>query len=110
MTKTINVYKIVGKNIRKRRLELNFSQKQVADSVGIDYSYFGRMERGEQPISLKRLFQIAGVLKTPVETLVKIPENTVETSKNISELIRDKSPDKVRLVEEIARVILKDEF
>ena len=87
---------------------MNLSQKQVADKIDIDYSYFGRMERGDQPVSLKRLFQIADVLETSVESLVRIPDDPKKASKRISGMVKGKSADKVRLLEEIAEIILKD--
>ena len=104
----MDVYKIIGNNIKRRRLELNLSQKQVADKIDIDYSYFGRMERGDQPISLKRLFQIAEVLDASVESLVRVPDDPKTASKRISVMMKGKPHNRVRLLEEIARIILKD--
>lgn len=39
-----DIYKVIAKNIRKRRKELNMTQKEVANKSGYSYAYIRRIE------------------------------------------------------------------
>ncbi|MCW1984917.1 UNVERIFIED_ORG: transcriptional regulator with XRE-family HTH domain [Sphingomonas sp. R1F5B] len=56
---------IVGVNIRRRRLELGFTQEQVALEAEIDLTYMGGIERGRRNPSLLVLVRVAAVLRIP---------------------------------------------
>lgn len=49
----------LGSVIRNHRERLGFTQEDFAYEIGIDRSYYGRIERGEANISLDRLALIA---------------------------------------------------
>ena len=53
----------IGKKLEKARKELDLSQAQVAEKVGINANYYARIERGVVNPSLKTLQQILKVLK-----------------------------------------------
>ena len=56
---------IVYINIRKRREELNMSQRELASKVGYkDNSTIAKMEKGLVDITIRRLKQIATALET----------------------------------------------
>jgi len=52
-----------GKNIKKARNKIGFTQKQVADKVEIHVNYYARAERGEETLSMKTLKAVCKVLK-----------------------------------------------
>ena len=60
----------IGKRIREARKAKDFSQEGFAAEVGMGRTYMGRVERGEQNISIQNLIQIALTLKVEVATLV----------------------------------------
>jgi transcriptional regulator with XRE-family HTH domain len=60
---------IVGKNIRKHRESLKFSQEGFADYVNLDRANYGAIERGERNISLYTVARIAVGLKVEVGEL-----------------------------------------
>ena len=61
---------IVGGNIRRRRLELGYTQEQVALEAEIDLTYMGGIERGRRNPSLLVLVRLATVLMVaPAELL-----------------------------------------
>lgn len=60
----------IGKNIRKVRELNDFNQETVAKMLGMSAVAYGRIERNESDISLKRIDQIAKVLNTDIETLL----------------------------------------
>lgn len=55
----------IGRRIKKIRVERGLTQKELASKVGIDFTYIGKMERGEQLPSLKVLLKIADALSLP---------------------------------------------
>lgn len=61
--------KELGKRIRARRMELKFSQEDLAAFAAVDRSYMGGVERGERNISFTRLCDICRALQTDVGTI-----------------------------------------
>lgn len=53
----------VGKAIREKRKGAGWSQEAFADSVDLDRSYYGKVERGEVNFSLILLFRVAAGLR-----------------------------------------------
>jgi len=51
--------RIVGRNLRRYRLEHGFSQEAFADHMGVHRTYFGAVERGERNLTLRTLEKIA---------------------------------------------------
>ena len=47
-----------------------YSQEGIADAAGMGRTYMGRVERGEQNISIQNLIQIAFALGVDMEDLV----------------------------------------
>lgn len=60
----------IGQNIRKIRELNDLNQEAVANILGMSAIAYGRIERNETDISLKRINQIAEALNTDVETLL----------------------------------------
>jgi len=69
MEKHPNLVKI-GKKIRELRKLKGFSQEGFAMEAGLGRTYYGRVERGEQNISIQNLIQIAITLHVEVADLV----------------------------------------
>ncbi len=63
--------KHVRQNIRKLRLDREFSQEYVAFSLQMSQSSYAKMESGQSKISIDRLYLIAHFFKVPVEELLK---------------------------------------
>lgn len=60
----------IGLKIRELRTAKGFSQESIADASGMGRTYMGRVERGEQNISIQNLIQIAFALNVSVGDLV----------------------------------------
>ena len=58
----------IGKRLKRLRLEKGSTQKELAAGVrgGLDYTYIGKIERGEQLPSLKILIKLSEALSVPV--------------------------------------------
>lgn len=59
----------IGKRIRALRQERGYSQEDFATTAQLGRSYAGRVERGEQNISMQNLIQIALTLGVEVGEL-----------------------------------------
>lgn len=62
---------LLGERIRQRRAELNFTQEGFAHYAGLARTYYGRIERGQQNVSLERLVWLAAHLETSVADLTR---------------------------------------
>ena len=56
----------VGERIRKRRTDLEISQPELAEQVGVTYQQLQKYENGKNRISAGRLYDIAKILKTSI--------------------------------------------
>jgi transcriptional regulator with XRE-family HTH domain len=67
----------IGRRLKKLRTEKGLTQKGLAATVrgGLDYTYIGKIERGEQLPSLKILLKISEALSVPVSSF--FPDETV---------------------------------
>ncbi|OKH75832.1 Cro/Cl family transcriptional regulator [Mycobacterium sp. SWH-M1] len=64
--------KIVGRNLRRYRLEHGFSQEAFADHMGVHRTYMGAVERGERNLTLQTLERIADFLEVdPLDMLTE---------------------------------------
>jgi len=63
---------VVGKRLRKVRMQNNFSLKAVEKSTKgkVKASILGAYERGERVISIPRLFELATFFNVPVDYLI----------------------------------------
>lgn len=59
-----------GERVRQLRKEKGLSQEAFADLAGIDRSYMGHIERGDQNITLTKIYQISEALGVSVSDLI----------------------------------------
>lgn len=57
---------VIGYKIKQRRLELNLSQQQLAELVGIDQSDLSKIEKGNANPSIRMLARIASGLNNKI--------------------------------------------
>ena len=60
-----------GTKVRQARKVKHLSQEALADLAGIDRSYMGHIERGDQNITLTKLYQIADALGVAASELIE---------------------------------------
>lgn len=61
----------LGELIKSRREQEQFSQKVVADAIGVDVPMYSRMERGQRPIKKEHIKILSNLLKIKEEELYK---------------------------------------
>jgi transcriptional regulator with XRE-family HTH domain len=62
---------ILAENIRKYRMEKNLTIEALANTIGVDYSQIGRMERGIVNPNISIIFDIADALEIPPAKLLE---------------------------------------
>lgn len=60
---------VLGKRMRKLRLQTGLSQEKFAAKAGLDRTYYAGIERGERNPSVKQLAKIARALEVPLAVL-----------------------------------------
>lgn len=63
--------KIFGKNIKKRREELGYSQEDLANIAEFDRTYISLIERGKRNLSLMNILRFAKALDLKPYELIK---------------------------------------
>jgi transcriptional regulator with XRE-family HTH domain len=61
--------KCFGKQLRRLRTQLGWSQEKLAFEAGLDRSYVGGVERGERNISLRNIYRLATALGISAKAL-----------------------------------------
>jgi len=63
---------IIGKNIKKIRLEQSLTQEDLAKSSTVPFTTIAKLENGviKNP-SIEKLLKISGALKIPIDSLLK---------------------------------------
>ena len=70
----MDVRATIGWNMRQLRVERGLSQERLALASGIDRAYVGRVERGQENVTVTTLEALAGALSIPVMALFAEPE------------------------------------
>jgi len=65
---------LVGLNLRRLRVERDVSQERLAFDSGVDRSYVGGMERGEENPTVDVLEKLATTLDVPLAALFVLAE------------------------------------
>lgn len=66
----MNTVKKIGESIRLLRLKKGLSQEQLALQAGVNTSYLGQVERGENNPTIHTLEKIAIGLEVPISSLM----------------------------------------
>ncbi len=64
----------IGWNLRRLRVAKGISQERLALEAVIDRAYVGRVERGEENVTVSTLEALAKVLSAPVSELFAEPD------------------------------------
>src|SRR4051812_11745086 len=60
--------RLVGSQVRQRRMQLGMSQEQLAEQLGLTVPQVQKYEKGVNRIGASRLHKIAGLLGVPIGT------------------------------------------
>lgn len=113
-------FKAIGRNIRTARMDMNLTQEDVAERLKISQLHFGRLERGDRPVSLEMLALIADILETPLSALLNgcvvndrfdlKPAGTPESlGHSIAVIANGCSPQAQRLMLELCKTVAQSD-
>ncbi|MFM9329409.1 helix-turn-helix domain-containing protein [Paenibacillus mesotrionivorans] len=92
----MNTVKKIGENIRLLRLKKELSQEQLALHSGVNTSYLGQVERGENNPTIHTLEKIANGLEVPIGSLIGDSELTDCVEKNKKTVLAVFNPDDLK--------------
>lgn len=64
-----DVLKRIGHNLRVERIKKNLSQEKFAEVAKVHMNYIGKIERGEQNLTIKKLVEITNSLEISVNDI-----------------------------------------
>lgn len=105
-------YSVIGQRIKQARLAKNMTQEDLAEKIDISVAFLSRVERGNSHINLKRLNQLCGLLDVTEGYLLNgaSSNDTNYLNKEFSELLGKCSPDKQKLIYNVAKVIAESNY
>lgn len=110
-------YHVIGRAIRKARLNAHLTQEELSDKIGLSQLHLGRLERGERRTSLDQISEIADILNVSAYSLIKgsLPPNhevfppmdneTVQFIKQLKLISDGCSPKALSLMQTICQAI-----
>lgn len=103
-------YSIIGQRIKQARLAKNLTQEDLAEKIDISVAFLSRVERGKAKVNLNRLNQLCDLLDiSEGDVLTGIGSNSNNyLNKDLSNLLKDCPPDKLKLIYDIAKVIINE--
>ena len=72
MTDYVDVLKKIGLNFRVERIKKSLSQERFAELANVHTNYIGKVERGEQNLTVKKLVELADSLDVSVEEIMNL--------------------------------------
>lgn len=99
----------LGKRIREERIRVGLTQEKLAEAVGCNESYIGQIERSTKNPSLEIVVNIASALRVTVDYLLAESvniENTDPLIEELTDLLRGRSPEDIRYIVNINRLLL----
>ena len=66
------VLKRIGLNFSVERTKRTLSQEKFAELANVHTNYIGKVERGEQNLTVKKIVALANSLNVPVEEILNL--------------------------------------
>ena len=67
-----DVLKKIGMNFRIERTKRSLSQEQFAEIANVHTNYIGKVERGEQNLTIKKLVELSNSLEISVKVILNL--------------------------------------
>ena len=101
----------IGKYLKKLRVKHNYTQEDLAEKIDISVAFLSRVERGNSHINLKRLNQLCRLLDVSEGYILNGASSNADNylDKEFSDLLKNCSTDKQKLIYNVAKVIAEAE-
>lgn len=103
-------YTIIGERLKKARLEQGLTQENLAEKLDLSVAFLSRVERGNTHINLTRLSEICSLLNISEGDILNGSSSTSSDymQSDFYELLKKCSPEKQKLIYNIAKVIAEN--
>ena len=100
-------YSVIGSRLKQARLAKNLTQEDLSEQIDISVAFLSRVERGNSHINLKRLSQICSILEVSEGYILSgsYSDSQNYLNKEFSDLLKTCSPEKQKLIYNIAKII-----
>ena len=105
-------YSVIGRRIKNARLEQRLTQEELADKIDVSIAFMSRVERGTSQIHLRRLTQIAEILKVSPGYLLT-GSNVASKDylkEDFREVLEKCTPEQQKLIYQISELVSKTNF
>lgn len=72
MSNYTEVLKKIGLNFRVERTKRSLSLEKFAELANVHTNYIGKVERGEQNLTVRKIVDLANSLNVPVENILNL--------------------------------------
>ena len=105
-------YSVIGRRIKELRQKEKMKQEDLADALDVSVAYMSRIERGNSEINLKRLTQIAEILKVSPGYILTGSNTTSKDylKKDFNTILEKCSPEQQKLIYQISELVIKTDF
>lgn len=94
----------MSKRIKMRRRELNYTQEEISEILGISVKHFSETERGLTGLSVENLIKLSSALGVSIDYLIKGDE---EEQKSLVVPLNNISHEKEALIKQLIDVGIK---
>ena len=103
-------YSIIGERLQKARIAKGYTQEQLAEKIDVSVAFLSRVERGNSKVNLKRLNQLCNLLDVSEGNILTGVGSTSNNYLNeeFSNLLKNCPPNKMKLIYDIAKVIINE--
>ena len=100
-------FNIIGKRLKQARIDSGLTQEKLAEQLNVSVAFLSRVETGSSHINLKRLEQICRITGVSEGYILSgASENSNSyLNEDFSNLFKDCSPEQLKLIYNIAKVI-----
>ena len=81
-------YIALGKRIRARRMELNWTQERLANEISVSTSFIGHIERGSRKASIDTLVLLANAMEVSTDVLLEdslvVPDSLIKPVRRLT--------------------------
>ena len=98
---------VIGRNLRRARLNQNLTIEQVSEYVGISTTFYSNLECGNKMMSLLTFQKLTEVLGVSASTLLSNGKEDMHI-KDIEMLLREQPPEMLAFVEKLLRLCVSD--
>ncbi|MFI3300313.1 MAG: helix-turn-helix transcriptional regulator [Candidatus Gastranaerophilales bacterium] len=67
-----SISKQIGLNFRHARTKKGYTQEKFAEIANVHVNYIGKIERGEQNLTIKSMVELSNSLNTPTKDILSI--------------------------------------